>query len=204
MKNIILLAGVVIVLGVIALSFLKPGADAPRTAEVEAENETEAELSGYGTYQNDELGFAFDYPQGKDGYAIKDVTTTDIEAGLVKLLQLQSLEHTTQGASEALPVISVGVFENTQKQWPEIWAEEHLQYSNINLKLGEVESTVVGGANAVQYRADGLYASENVVVAHGDYVYVITGQFIDEDSSIRQDYSPLVASFRFVPAPGQN
>jgi hypothetical protein len=72
------------------------------------------------------------------------------------------------------------------------------------LKLGEVESTVVGGANAVRYKADGLYASENVVVAHGDHVYVITGQFMDEDSDIRKDFGPLVASFRFVPAPGQN
>jgi hypothetical protein len=74
----------------------------------------------------------------------------------------------------------------------------------FNLATGEIGEAVVGGANAIRYMADGLYASENIVVAHGDHMYVINGQFMEQNAPIRSDYQALVESIRFIPAPGQN
>jgi hypothetical protein len=127
--------------------------------------------------------------------------------GLVKRITLKRIEDTQNASStegESTPSIVILVFKNTKKQFPRSWADENTQYSNINLIVGNVEEAVVGGANAIRYTADGLYASENIVVAHGGYMYVITGQYLDQDSSIHRDYVALVQSVRFIPAPGQN
>jgi hypothetical protein len=77
-------------------------------------------------------------------------------------------------------------------------------YSNINLMRGEVSEYVLGGANAIRYAADGLYASDNVVVAHGENMYVITGSYMDADSDIKKDFATLLESVTFIPQPGQN
>jgi len=159
------------------------------------------------TYSQSDIGLEFDYPEGPDGYVVDERMPVDLGTGLIKNIILMRTEDTLYEppvGGEGPPVILVSVFENNNKQFPQAWADENVQYSNINLIMGEVEEAVVGGANAIRYMADGLYASENVVVAHGDYMYVITGQFMDQDSPIRRDYQDLVESVRFIPAPGQN
>jgi len=159
------------------------------------------------TYSQSDLGLEFNYLGGSDGYVVGEKTLTSSDLGPIKALVLRLTEdtlHEPPVGGEGAPVILVSVFENTKKQFPRAWADENIQYSNINLIMGEVEETVVGGANAIRYMADGLYASENVVVAHGDHVYVITGQFMDQDSPIRHDYQTLVESIRFIPTPEQN
>lgn len=163
--------------------------------------------SGYLTYSQSDVGLEFDYPEGPEGYVLDERMPVDLGTGLIKNIILTRTEDTLYEppvGGEGPPVILVSVFENTKKQFPRAWADENIQHSNINLIMGEVGEAVVGGANAIRYVADGLYASENIVVAHGDYVYVITGQFIDQASPILRDYEDLVQSVRFIPTPGQN
>lgn len=171
-----------------------------------AEQEGAGQPGAYATYQSAETGIAFEYKTGPDGYILRESAGADPQAGLVRALTLMRAADASRPVptdSEGPPVIAVYVFENTRRQWSRTWADTHLAYSNINLVASEVEDVVVGGANAVRYMADGLYVSENVVVAHGGYVYVVTGQFIDEDSALRRDFSPLVDSIRFIPMPDQ-
>ncbi len=159
------------------------------------------------TNSQSEIGLEFDYPEGPDGYIAEERMPADLGTGLVKNIILTRTEDTLNGVpagGEYPPAILISIFENSQKQFPRTWADDNTQYSNINLVMGEVQETVIGGANAIRYMADGLYASENIVVAHGDHMYVITGQFIDEDSAIARDYEALVESVRFIPTPGQN
>ena len=54
------------------------------------------------------------------------------------------------------------------------------------------------------------YQAEEVGGSHewlddlrGMLMYVITGQFMDQNSEIRRDFAPLVESIRFIPKPGQ-
>lgn len=171
-------------------------------------NDSVEQVTGtYRTYSQSDIGLGFDYPEGPEGYIVDERMPVDLGTGLIKNIILMRTEDTQNElpvGGEGPPTITISVFENTKKQFPRTWADENIQYSNINLIMGEVGEVVVGGANAIHYMADGLYASENVVVAHGDHMYVITGQFMDQNSPIRGDYSALIESIRFIPALGQN
>ncbi|HEU0085369.1 MAG TPA: PsbP-related protein [Candidatus Paceibacterota bacterium] len=161
----------------------------------------------YTTYSSDELGFLFEYRLAPDGYVLEEREPSDSDAStLQKTLILMQVEDSLQEmpeGGEGPAVISISIFENSKKQFPQTWADENLAHSNVNLVMGEISEAVVGGANAIRYMADGLYASENVVVAHGDNIYVITGQYLDESSTLRQDFAPLLESIAFIPEPGQ-
>lgn len=155
------------------------------------------------TYSNAAIGLTFDYPAG---YYMEEaiMPTTDYlhHINLFHPDDYQSVINPPVGG-EGPPSIAINIFANSKNQFPLAWAEENVSYSSINLKQGEVTEAVVGGANAIRYQADGLYASENVVVAHGGFVYVFTGQYLDADSALRRDFGPIVGSVRFIPAPGQ-
>lgn len=160
----------------------------------------------YTAYSNPDLGIEFNYRTGPKGYVLQESSPVDKAAGLVKALVLMRAEDAARGipqGGEGPVTLSVHVFTNSAKQRPQAWADAHTQYSNINLKMGEVAEVVIGGANAIRYKADGLYVSDNVVVAHGDSVYVISGSFLDEGSDIRRDFQPLVDSVKFIPKAGQ-
>ena len=80
------------------------------------------------------------------------------------------------------PVCLRLIFKNSKSRHASVWAMENVKDSNFNLKLTEPKEAVVGGANAVRYMADGLYASENVIVAHGGLIYIFSGMYIDQNS----------------------
>ena len=161
----------------------------------------------YFTYSESDIGLEFDYRQRPNGYVVNQRMLVDLGTGLIKNIILIRTEDTileSPEGGEGPPVINISVFENIKKQVPRAWADENTQYSNINLMMGEVDESILAGAHAIRYMADGLYTSENAVVAHGDHMYVIRGQFLDQDSPIRLDYRALVESIRFIPAPVQN
>ncbi len=157
----------------------------------------------YAKYTSPEIGLEFDYPTG---YVLDERMPVDLGTGLIKVIILERSEDKSKEPpvnSEGAPTITISVFENNKKQFVGVWAEENIQYSNINLKWGDIKEVVVGGANAIQYMADGLYGSNNAVVAHGDSIYVITGQFIDQNSDLQKDFQPILDSIKFISKPGQ-
>lgn len=155
-----------------------------------------------GIYRDTDIGLQFDYRVGPTGYVVDERIPADLDDDLVRVIILQRNEDVAKQmpiGGEGPAVISISVFKNSNKQFARVWADNHIPYSNINLVSGTVSDTVVGGANAIRYMADGLYASENIIVAHGDSVYVVTGQFMTEDSDLRRDFNPLVQSINFIP-----
>lgn len=167
--------------------------------------QTPAENTESATYSDTALGLAFDYPTGDSGYVLEEKQPSEGETKLLRtVILMESADHARITSNppvggEGPPVIAIHVFKNEAKQFPLDWAMDNQEYSNYNLKMSADESElVIGGANAIGYMADGLYASENVIVAHGEYMYVITGQFLDTDSKLRLDFKPLLESVRFV------
>lgn len=158
------------------------------------------------TYSKNEIGLQFDYRSGPTGYVLEERGPTDLGTGLVRTILLKTTANTLQAPpanSEGYPVINISVFEIAKKQSARFWADRNTQYSNINLRQGKISEAVVGGANAIRYMTDGLYSSEAVVVSSGDNIYVITGQFVDENSDIRKDFAPLLNSITFIPKSNQ-
>lgn len=157
-------------------------------------------------YSQPEIGLSFTYKAGAEGYIIDERVPAEQGDNLVRVILLHRTQDVAQDApvgGEGSPLIAVGVFRNSLNQSASVWALENEQYSTINLKVGEITETVVGGANAIYYLADGLYPSDNIIVAHGGFMYVITGQFMDPNASMRGDFASLVNSIVFIQAPGQ-
>ena len=155
-------------------------------------------------YGNAELGFSFVYPTGANGYVLEERDPLDIEDIVVRTVTLMRSEDYANIknipiGSEGPPVISVMVVKNDKKQPLRTWAESAIAFSNIHLKTTDVVETTINGIQAIRYMADGLYASDTAVVIHGEYAYVFTGQFLDAQSDLRNDFQPLLDSVRFIP-----
>lgn len=134
------------------------------------------------TYQDSRGGIVFDYKTGIKGYVTEERVPVAIDEEPIKTIVLIPSEDATEApplGGEASPVVSVAFYTNSENLSPLAWAEKNPQYSTINLLQGERGDITVAGASAIRYMADGLYVSENVVIAHNGMIYVITGQFID-------------------------
>ncbi len=191
MKKIINILILVVVI-VIAVWYFTTRTDTPKTQQVSTVQ--------YATFSDGDLGLEFKYPAGPDGYVLSRGPSLSISSAHIQtliLFQEEDVGKMPEGG-EGPPGILIQVFENTKKQTAEVWANENMVHSNINLKMGEVGKTKVGDIEAISYMSDGLYASENVVIAHDGKVYIVTGQFLDRESDLRRDFAPLVASIRFV------
>jgi len=172
-------------------------------AQIDSSRVRPAETTEYIVRINDTPDFGFSYRSDPQGYVVEEMASVDEKHDLKKSIVILPLSDKQPQdsviSSEGSPAITINVFKNTKKQWPATWAIEHEAYSAFNLKMGSTTEVVVGGANAIRYKADGLYASDNVVVAQGQYIYVITGMFIDADSDLKRDFEPLLSSLYFLP-----
>lgn len=169
--------------------------------------DTKTTVNNTATYANAGLGIQFNYRTGPDGYVIQELTPGDTTKDLLSTIVVMRAEDATREmpvGGEGPATITIQVVKNSKKQQPAVWADAHKIYSNINLKRGEVKEYVLSGANAIRYDADGLYASDTVVAAHGKNMYVIAGSYMDIDSDIRTDFILLLESITFIPQPGQN
>jgi hypothetical protein len=159
------------------------------------------------TYSESSVGLEFDYEVGQNGYVLMEAGEEDPNIikniTLMRVADSESMSSDPDFVGEGPAAISINVFENTAKQFPLSWAMENNAYSNYNLKTEENLEMVVGGANAISYLADGLYPSQNVVVAHGSYMYVFTGQYMEVGNKMHKDFSNLINSIKFIPAPNQ-
>jgi len=156
-------------------------------------------------FSNKNLGLAFDYPVGPNGYVLEEITPSQNDA-LVKTIVLKTAEDASKKppiGGEGAPTITINVIKNTKKQFPSVWVNKNPQYSNISLIKGTTHEAVVGGANAIKYEATGLYESINYVVAHGDYIYQFVGMYSNKDSALFRDFEPVVATVKFIPTGDQ-
>jgi hypothetical protein len=159
------------------------------------------------TYSNPEIGLEFAYRAGPKGYVVNEAIPMAVDPILFRFVHVVPAEVASQTppeGGEGPAQISISVYKNVGNEQSGQWAESHPQYSNIQLKTGEVKEVVVGGANAVEYARDGLYPATVVVVAHGSYVYVFDGAYLDKDSDLYKDFLPLVNSVTFIPVAEEN
>ena len=173
-------------------------------AVVPCESETHY-FRATGAYVNPALGFKFVYT--KDAYVLSSPPHGNEEEAdfeevyvLTGRKEYEEMQNATE-PREGSPTITLSVYKNSKKQQPLAWAKENAAASNIGLALGEPKDAVVGGANAIRYTVDGLYRMDTFVVAHGGFIYLISGAYMDEDSQIRKDFEPLLNSLTFIPIP---
>lgn len=169
-----------------------------------------SETIAYDTVVDPVLGISFAYKTAPNRYIVDDVTSSVREESqgmeVVKALRIMNAREkheleNSEGGREGPPTIQLTVFENAKKQSANMWIDAHSNLSNIELLVGSIDrDAVVAGANAVRYKTDGLYQNENVVIAHGRYIYHFTGSFLEAESQIYKDFQRLIDSVTFIPA----
>lgn len=206
-KNILVSVVLIIVLG--ALLFLIEKIDKNQNKD---ESNTQTYITE--TYVLEKEGISFEYKTNPDGYVIEDVTSLakeQIKDGevvsaytIMNAREKQELESSEQGR-EAPPTIAVTVYKNNNNQSASMWVDSFPMLSNISLIIGEANrDAIVAGANAVYYKTDGLYQSQNYVIAHGGYTYQFVGSYLDENSDIYKDFNSIINSIKFIPVPENN
>lgn len=168
----------------------------------------------YATFSDPSVELQFEYKSEPDGYVVDDLTAFIGEqqegTEVLKVFRVMNAREkaeleASEGGREGPPVITVMIFKNLRNQSASQWADAFPLFSGMELVLGAVDrDAVVGGANAIRYRTDGLYQNENVVVAHGGYMYYFNGSFLEENSTIHKDFFALVDSVTFIPHVQEN
>jgi hypothetical protein len=160
-----------------------------------------AQAAAMEEYIDEDYGISFKYPGGARGYTVIEPVVTP-EMGPEKIIVLMKsrdveLQKSGRLGGEYPPAINIRVFKNPNQQNPAAWATENPEYANTDLMLNAMSSMTLGGKPAVRYRADGLYAADYLVIPNGNYMYLISGDFIDENSSIKGDFERLINSIQF-------
>ena len=192
-KNLLIIAAIVVLIGIVALVKSNTASDA----------EKESANPAYSTYTNEELGFLFNYRTGTTGYTIDEPFISEGER-VKKILVLQSpearafAENPLEG-TESPATITILIFDNAEGLSPRAWANANPMYSNITLASDEVVETTLGGVSAIRYTVDGLYMIDTVVVTWGAHTYVFNGAFMEKNSDLRKDFLALLETVMFLP-----
>ncbi len=158
-----------------------------------------------GVYLNTDTGLAFEYRKGPGGYSMKETKGQQFSTGTTFVTDIML---TNKADAEELllsdfprelpPSISLRVYKNSEKLLPVEWTRTKSVESNYDFAVTEPVEISVGGKKAVGYTIDGLYAADTYVVAFGDYILIITGQYIDSESEIYRDLEKLVDTVSFT------
>ncbi len=161
-----------------------------------------------GQIQNAEIGIEFPFRKGPNGYVVTTEeaemnTSPDFVLGYQFMLESDVLEMSnTTTPREGPPVIALRVYKNSAKLWPAVWVTRHPLESNIELAMTDPVETAVGGAKAIKYTVDGLYATNTYVVTNGDFVFIFTGSYIDDSSPMKADLETMIQNTMFIPTKG--
>ncbi len=157
------------------------------------------------TEEKTESGFTFTYKKGPNGYVLEENTLESSDEAL-ELLYSAVFTNTAEYAAfvasedavESPQNYQVRVFENGGALSPLQWITNYAEESGNERMLGEPEETVIAGAPALRYVADGLYPMHTFVVASGEYMYMIVGMYDDPQSLLASDYGDFVANIVFL------
>lgn len=178
------------------------------TARTDVQTQPDSDSPEYEVYKIEELEVQFAYKTSMDGYEVEELTDTlsvspegtEILGAYQIINSREKIElENSESAREFPPTINLMVFKNLQNQSASRWVDSFSTFSNVDRAISTVDrDAVIGGANAVRYQSDGLYVTDTAVVAHGGYVYLFTGAFIEENSEIHTDFKALLDSVQFI------
>jgi hypothetical protein len=151
-----------------------------------------------------EEGLVFTYKNGPEGFVLEERTidsknTSDLLREILLTPTTDYEDQKTRVGGEGSPSWRLAVYNNNLNQSPNVWVDTHPLASNIKLLVGETRDVVVAGANAVAYSIDGLYRTDNVVIAHGGMMFVVSSSYLDDKSLTKVNFDSWINSFRFVP-----
>lgn len=151
-----------------------------------------------------ELGIEFSYlvaPAGYTQFSPDQPMSIDPDfvEGFIYLATADSVAMADSTVPrEGPPTMQIRVYRNPDGLSALQWARSHPLETNIELAFGAPQPVMVEHVSAIRYKADGLYASDVYVAAHGDFMYVLTGAYMDQKDAIVKDFAELLSSVVFL------
>lgn len=171
---------------------VQPPVNAPATAAP----------SDLARHADPEVGLSFSYRSGDDGYVLEEIPPSDVVHSqfvktfmLMRVADRQELMRSDVGR-EGPPTIAVMVYRNPNGLDAAAWTKAE-SVSNFMQGVTAPTDTVVGGEHAIVFESDGLYRSDNAIVAHGGMVYVFSAAWMDAADRMRADFADLLRSAAF-------
>ncbi|MDP9249359.1 MAG: hypothetical protein M3M85_02545 [bacterium] len=147
-------------------------------------------------YKNADLGLSFNYRKDPDGYTLIEQK----EHNSLVLMPTEAYEEILglSGGAEWPPGISIVIHDNTDNISPTTWVQTHTRESNYDPAWSwSLREITVGGAPAVTYETDGLYAAAVVAVSHNRKIYAIHGNYHSPEDQIVKDFEKFLESLLF-------
>jgi hypothetical protein len=164
------------------------------------------QLTVKGVYKNENVGLDFAYLKSPNGYLLQtegDQFSNDpsFVSGAVLMNKKEAEEMLLSDVPrEFPPAIRLRVYDNPEKRSPLEWTKEKTVESNYEFAMAEPVEITVGNESAVGYTTDGLYLTDTFVVGYGDYILIVTGEYVDTESAIFTDLEQLVDTITFTRA----
>jgi len=143
-------------------------------------------------YRNDDLGVRFEYRTSPHGYLLIEHEDAASDVSLSLFNKEEYAEMLGSGiAREAPPSIAIRIFENAANVLPREWAYEHTGDSNIAL-ASNIRDVTFAGVAGIRYTVDGLYTSDVLLLLNNGRVYLLSGEYHDNSSSVRNDFLEIL------------
>jgi hypothetical protein len=178
-----------------------PSANAP-VAQPPVNSPVTAAPSDLVRHADPGIGLSFSYVAGPDGYVLEELPPAEADrTAFVKTFILmrtddrRELMRSDEGR-EGPPTMSVMVFRNPDGLDAASWIRSESASGYVYGATAPID-TAVGGEHAVAYEGDGLYRTDNAVVARGGLTYVFSASWSDASSRIRADFADMLRTIEF-------
>jgi hypothetical protein len=151
-------------------------------------------------YSSEELNLSFEYPEG---YFIEetDQSTGERNRHAIVIFEDNQFNRDLVGGkilgTDSPPTVTISLFQNNLDNYTAKSFVEGNNFSNFKLSDGVQTETEIAGEPALRYQADGLWQSNNVVVARPDYVYMFTVFFNSPEDELVSIFENLLKTVEF-------
>ncbi len=145
------------------------------------------------TYTSTAHGFSFTYPKDWE-LSERSMTVQGVKLETVTLIPS---DFEAPEGGEGPPSVTVIVGENTNGKALAEWLNQ-FQSAIGGPAFDFTEGTFVG-LPSITYTSTGLYEADNIAIARGNNVYVISGSWMTRQDASLQVFNQVVESFRLLP-----
>ncbi len=140
----------------------------------------------------------FAYPEG---YVLLEQNMTGLPNLNKTLVVMQeedyaSIQRGEREGGEGPATITLQEYKNPEKLTARAWAEKYVHLSNLVTMGGVVTESEIEGLPAIRYNSDGLYADRNVIFVKDEFLYFLSGAYLDQDSDLYRDFDKILESIK--------
>ncbi len=162
-------------------------------------NETQTSGPAWMVRSYPQYGIAFSYPTSYE-FMVEPPLAGEVTTLLETFVMYPATEYAAVRsgivAGEWPPAIRVAVYKDPRSVQSELTGSAaHDLLAGFSIRDDISERTVQGIAG-IEFLADGLYLSDNIIFAHEGFIFHISAEWVNEDDDQRRDMAQLVSTLQ--------